>query len=168
MSTTLIATTSVGAGGASSITFSSIPGTYTDLLLILSARATSTTSAITLNLNGSATSFSGRLLQSNGSAASSTTTTTLISNTSISTDTANTFGALRLYIPNYAGSTNKTFSVDAISENNGSAAFIQLVAGLWSNTAAITSVTLNLANFAQNSVASLYGITKGSGGATVS
>ena len=168
MYTQLISTTTVGAGGASSITFSSIPATYTDLVIILSARATSTTANITLNLNGSATSFTGRYLTGNGSGASSTTSTTLIGTSSISTDTANTFGSLRLHLPNYTASAYKGFYVDNVSENNGGTAYTQTFAGLWSDTSAITSVTLNLANFAQYTVASLYGLTKGSGGATVS
>jgi hypothetical protein len=165
---TLIASATVGVGGAATIDFTAIPATYTDLVLVLSARATSTTATITLSLNGSSASFTGRYLQGNGSAASSTTSTTLIGNASISTDTANTFGNLQLIIPNYASSNNKAFSVDVVTENNATSAFAQYFAGLWSNTAVINQVTLNLANFAQHSTAYLYGTLKGSGGATVS
>lgn len=164
---TLISSSTVGVGGAASITFSSIPGTYTDLTLVLSARATSTTASMTIAFNGSSTSFSGRYLQGTGAAASSTTSTTLIGNSSVSTDTANTFGNLQLMIPNYAGAANKNFSVEVVSENNGATAFEQAFTSVWANTAAITSITLNLANFAQNTTAYLYGTLKGSGGATV-
>lgn len=163
---TLITSVTVGAGGAATIDFTSIPGTYTDLVVLLSARATSTTATITLSINGSTTSFTGRYLQGNGASSTSTTSTTLIGNSDISTDTANTFSNLQLYIPNYAGSTNKSFSVDTVTENNAATAYTQIFAGLWSNTNAITQVTLNLANFAQYSTAYLYGLTKGSGGAT--
>lgn len=164
----LISNATVGAGGAATITFSSIPGTYTDLVLIISARATSTTSDITINFNGSSSSFSGRYLQGSGGGTSSTTSTTFIGRASISTDTASTFGNIQVLIPNYAGSTNKSFAVETVTENNNTTAYQQIVSGLWSNTAAITSITLNLANFAENSTAYLYGILKGSGGATVS
>lgn len=164
---TLIGSVAVGAGGAATIDFTSIPGTYTDLTLVLSARATSTTATITLAFNGSSASFTGRYMQGNGAAASSTTSTTLIGNSPISTDTASTFGNLLLVIPNYAGATNKTFSVDVVTENNATTAYQQIFAGLWSNTAAITQVTLSLANFAQYSTAYLYGTLKGSGGASV-
>lgn len=164
----LISSVTVGAGGAASINFTSIPGTYTDLVLVLSPRATSTTASITIAFNGSTASFTGRYLQGNAASATSTTSTTFIGTSSISTDTASTFGSLQLLIPNYAGSANKTFLVDTVSENNGTTAYAQIFGGMWSNTAAITEVTLSLANFAQYSSASLYGILKGSGGATVS
>ena len=164
----LINSVTVGAGGAATIDFSSIPGTYTDLMLVLSARATSTTATITVAFNGSSASFTNLYMQGNGSGVTSTTGTTLVGNASVSTDTASTFGNLSIFIPNYAGSANKNFSVDTVSENNSGTAFTQIFTGVWANTAAITQITLSLANFAQYSSASLYGILKGSGGATVS
>jgi hypothetical protein len=135
---------------------------------VLSARATSTTATITVAFNGSSASFTNRYVQGNGSGVTSITGTTLVGNASISTDTASTFGNLSILMPNYAGAANKNFSVDVASENNATTAFTQIFAGVWANTAAITQVTLSLANFAQHSNAYLYGILKGSGGATVS
>ena len=164
----LISSASVGVGGAATIDFSAIPGTYTDLMLVLSARATSTTATITVAFNGSAASFTNIYLQGDGLAVTSTTGTTLVGRASISTDTASTFGNLSIYIPNYAGSADKNFSVDTVSENNSGTAYTQIFTGVWANTAAITQITLSLANFAQHSNAYLYGILKGSGGATVS
>lgn len=164
---TLIASATVGAGGASSIDFSSIPGTYTDLVLVVSARATSTTASMTIAFNGSSASFTSRYLQGNGSAASSATGTTLIGNSSVSTDTASTFGNLQIVIPNYSGSRNKAFSIESVTENMAASALQQMFASIWANTAAITQITLNLSNFAQHSSAYLYGTLKGSGGATV-
>lgn len=168
MFSNLIASATVGAGGAASIDFSAIPQIYTDLTLVLSARATSTTSSITVAFNGSSSSFAGVYLQGDPpGGTTSATTTTLIGRSSISTDSASAFGNLRLFIPNYAGATNKTFSVDNVTGNYGGTAYQQMISGLWSNTAAITQITLSLANFAQYSTAYLYGTTKGSGGATV-
>jgi hypothetical protein len=164
----LISSISVGVGGAATIDFTSIPGTYTDLMLVLSARATSTTATITVTFNGSAASFTNLYLEGNGSAVSSTTGTTLVGNASISTNTASTFGNLSILIPNYTGSANKNFSVDVVTEDNATTAFQQIFTGVWANSAAITQVTLSLPNFAQNTTAYLYGILKGSGGATVS
>jgi hypothetical protein len=164
---TLIASTTVGAGGASTIDFTSIPGTYTDLVLVLSSRASSTTATITVAFNGSSTGFTTRYLQGTGAAVSSTTGTTLVGNSSISTDTASIFGSLQLMIANYASANNKTYSLDVVTENNAATAYQQTFAGVWANTAAITQVTLSLANFAQYSTAYLYGTLKGSGGATV-
>jgi hypothetical protein len=164
----LISSTTVGVGGASTIIFSSIPATYTDLKLVLSARATSTTPTMTIAFNGSSASFTNIYLQGNGSGVTSASRATFIGNASISTDSTSTFGNLEIYIANYANASNKYFSVDAVSENNSTTAFQHPVAGFWSNTAAITQVTLSLANFAQNTTAYLYGILKGSGGATAS
>lgn len=164
----LISSVSVGVGGAATIDLTSIPGTYTDLMLVLSARATSTTATITVAFNGSSASFTNLYMEGNGSGVTSTTGTTLVGRASISTDTASTFGNLSIYIPNYAGSADKNFSVDTVSENNSGTAYTQIFTGVWANTAAITQITLSLANFAQHSNAYLYGILKGSGGATVS
>jgi len=65
-----------------------------------------------------------------------------------------------LYIPNYTSSNYKSASSDDVTENNATTAFQYLEAWLWSNTAAITSLTLqpNLGSFPQYSSASLYGI----------
>jgi hypothetical protein len=76
--------------------------------------------------------------------------------------TANTFGNGEIYIPNYAGSTQKSVSADAVAENN-SATYIYsaLNAGLWTGTAAITSIKLLIPsyNFVQYSTAYLYGVS---------
>jgi hypothetical protein len=78
----------------------------------------------------------------------------------MSTDTANTFGNTDIYIPNYAGSANKSVSVDTVEENNGTTARALLGAILWSNTAAITALGLTpvSGSFVQYSTATLYGI----------
>lgn len=172
MTMQLIATQTVGAGGAASIDFTSIPGTYTDLYLTLSARATSGSSSAILHFNGITTNESSRLLLGNGSATSSGTISTnmyVAVGLNDSAATANTFSSADLYIPNYAGNKNKSSSSQGVNENNATNSNLMLIANLWSNTAAITSISLTSAsgNFAQYSTASLYGITKGSGGANV-
>jgi hypothetical protein len=163
---TLIASNTVGSGGASSITFSSIPSTYTDLLVKVSGRATDSSvyAGIYVSFNGTAYNSTGRIIEGDGSSASSAT----FSNGAISfiagaTATANTFGSTELYIPNYAGSTNKSYSSDGVGENNATLALAQLNAGLWSNTAAITQITLDSYSsntFVQYSSFYLYGISK--------
>ena len=173
MSMTLISTVTVGSGGAASIAFSSIVGTATDLLLVINARSNRslTEDGCLISFNGSTSSFTGRTLRGSGSGVSSFTTTRLLGDINGATTTSNTFANLSVYIPNYAGSTNKSFSVDSVSEANATQAWQYIIAGLWSNTAAITSVTLTPESgtaFVENSTASLYTITKGSGGATVS
>jgi hypothetical protein len=67
-----------------------------------------------------------------------------------------------MYIPNYASSNYKSFSIDSVTENNGTVAYQIMHAGVWSNTAAITSLTITAAggNLAQYSTATLYGVYK--------
>ena len=171
MTMTLVSTVTVGAGGATSIAFTGIPQTGTDLLIRISSRNSGGVNAALISFNSSTTGFSARRLFGSGSTVSSNTYTDNRGfYTSFSTDTAGTFGNCEIYIPNYSGSTNKSYSSDSVSENNAAAAYQALIAGLWSNTAAITSISLypTSGNFDQYSTASLYTITKGSGGATVS
>ena len=174
MTMTLIQTVTVGAGGASSIDFTSIPGTATDLLVVCSLRNTTNESGIRLRFNtDTGSNYPYRMLYGNGASATSETgTTTGIATYSAAylSATANTYGNISFYIPNYAGSTNKSVSVDGVSENNATTAYQALTAGLWSNTAAITTVKVTAwsGTWAENSTASLYSVTKGSGGASVS
>ena len=155
-----IATVEVGSAGASTIDFTSIPSGYTDLCLKVNARNTNTNNEMSIKFNGSATSYSARVLYGTGSAAGSYTGgSTAMDGTASepSNYTANTFANSEIYIPNYAGATNKSVSIDGVQENNATAAIAQLAAGLWSNTAAINQITLTAA-FAQYSTATLYGI----------
>jgi hypothetical protein len=103
---------------------------------------------------------SGRTIQGSGSGTSSSSLTSFPYVTSGNTSTANTFGNAEIYIPNYAGSTFKPFWVDSVSENNATLSFQRLSANLWSNTAAITSITFS-SGIAEHSTFTLYGITKG-------
>lgn len=158
-----IATVTVGSGGAANITFSSIPATYTDLVVKISARTTATNgSYITMGFNGSTSSFSNRTLYgSGGSVGSFTVPTRFGGYINNSGTTANTFSNTEIYIPNYTSANNKSFSDDGASETNGTAAELSLSAGLWSNTSAITSIELGVGdagNFAEYSTATLYGI----------
>jgi hypothetical protein len=159
------------ASTAASVTFSSIVGTYTDLRLIYSARdnrsSTNFTDDVTIKFNGSATSdYSSKVLYGGGGGAASlgnsAATYSYGGYVTDTSGTANTFGSSDIYIPNYAGSNNKSFSVDAVSESNdANNVYISLQAGLRSNTAAITSITLAPLNgtlFSVSSTFYLYGI----------
>ena len=165
---TQIAAVTVGSGGASSIDFTSIPSTYTDLCVKLSARTNlaDTEEFLRLEFNGSGgTAYSYRNVYANGSAAVSLNGSGAanvlyggIANASLST--SNTFSNCEIYIPNYAGSNNKSFSGDLVNEQNATKAFTMLVAGLWANTSAITSIKLTpqSGSLVQYSTATLYGI----------
>lgn len=170
---TLISSVTVGAGGAASITFSSIPATYTDLTLVLSLRDTTTWAFTQISFNGvGGSSYTVRTLEGSGAAVTSRTSasTSAFDYPPIdkSSYTANTFSNVVVTIPNYAGSTNKTVSFDGVSENNATEAYAILGAGLFANTSAISSISIGHGStFAQYSTAYLYGTLKGSGGATV-
>lgn len=158
-----IASVTVGSGGASTIDFTNIPQNYTDLVLRFSARTNraSVVDDVAISFNGSTTSFSGREIYGDGAAAASITTTRAAGVTAGANATASTFGNSEIYIPNYVGSANKSFSVDGVQETNGNTAYMVLLAGLWSNTVAITSISLSPLNgtsFNQYSSATLYGI----------
>jgi hypothetical protein len=171
MSFTLIETKTLGADAAS-IEFTSIPQTFTDLVVLCSLR--STESAVSsfgrIEFNGVSTVDSGssrRDLSGSGSAATSSGGVgSLLFPINGSTSTANTFGNGTIYVPNYTAAVNKSLSIDAVNENNATAALQFLIAGLWPITTAISSLQIN--NFANSLVAgstiSLYGITKGSDG----
>jgi hypothetical protein len=166
-----IASVAVGAGGASTLGFTSIPSSYTDLCVKISARGTVNAggtdhwidTSIGFNGAGSNVSITNRVLYGLGNTAGSTSGTTTSGGATTAADaTASTFSNTEIYIPNYAGSANKSFSIDIVTEDNQTKSLAFLLAGLWSNTAAITSITLYPAtgNFAQYSTATLYGILK--------
>lgn len=160
-----IATVTVGAGGATSIEFTSIPATYTDLLVKISARITRpgvATDIMNVSFNGTSTNESSRRIEADGSLVTSASNSLLLAYTADGSGaTANTFGNGDFYIPNYAGSNYKSASNDGVSENNATTAYIGMAANLWSNTSAITSITFTPdagTNFVQYSTATLYGI----------
>jgi hypothetical protein len=164
----LIETITVGSGGAASIDFNSIPQTYTDLVLVMSMRtaAAGVADYAAVSFNSSTSSFSQRTLAGTGTTAVSATYTTspdsrIVSQVVGNTATASVFSSGSLYIPNYTSSANKSFSYDAARENNTTGSELSFGAGLWSVTAAITSIAITAwsgSTILQYSSASLYGI----------
>ena len=171
-----IATVTVGAGGATSISFSSIPSTFTDLVLVVSARMSSSTpTQIGVQLNGTTSGYTYRY--ENGTT-SSDQTGPLIGGTAMLAGiapgtgyTANTFSSTQITIPNYTSSTNKSSLAESFAENNASVGQPGYFSAATSNvTATVSSLAVvvgNGASFVQDSAATLYGIAKGSGGASV-
>ena len=159
-----IATVTVGSGGASTIDFTSIPGTYTDLAIALSVRGTLNTGSgvmyLQFNNDTSSSSYSYRRLLGSGSAASSASGDDYIIDVlQGDNSTASTFGSEYIYIPNYTGSNYKSVGNDFVGENNGTLAYMGFMAFIWKSTAAITSIKLSgNGSFKQYSTATLYGI----------
>ena len=172
MTYTLIAHTEVGSGGAANITFSSIPATFTDLVVVLSARsnvALASGGAIgKVDFNNFATEPTSRALRGQGSGSpASFTNNQFVINPSDST--SSTFGNATIYITNYRTSASKSISIDSVSENNATFAEQQINAQLWSVSDAITTLRITpfTGSLVEFSSATLYGVTAGSSGGVV-
>lgn len=163
-----IATTTVGAGGTATVTFSSIPSTYTHLQ-IRGLQRTSNTSGgnwtVNLRFNGdTGSNYTYHGLRGDGSSAIAYAgANQTISLSIISGDDANTslgWGVGYTDILDYAN-TNKYKTVRTLTgfEENGSG-MVELTSGLWLSTSAITSISLGAGsgNFLQYSHFALYGI----------
>jgi hypothetical protein len=153
------------------VSFTSIPQTYTDLVVLLSARhGTTTNRDLWMQFNEVSGNLSSRRLTGNGSSAFSSNTTIIATNADIPgpSQTANTFSSYQAYIPNYTSNLVKTVSIDSVGENNGAVAHQNIVAGLWNVASPITSIQLvvTAASFVAGTTISLYGITAGSDGIT--
>jgi len=170
----LIATTTLTTA-QNQILFTSVPQTFTDLVLLVSNRSAglATNIQLVLRLNGDASSsnYSFRRLFGDGVASQSNSGTGLsylaIGESSAGNSTANTFSNTAIYIPNYTSSANKRLLSDSVNENNATASFQVLNASLWADNSAITQLQLidfGGNNFVSGSTASLYGILKGSDG----
>jgi len=155
------------SSNAASVTFSSIPADYTDLVIKTSLRhnAASTQDTFLLTQINGATGFSNTWLRGDGS--SKLSLRTLVGSASYlgqipgATATSNTFDNTEIYIASYTAAQYKPFSVYSVQENNSATAYMGTTAGLWSNTAAITSIefSANGQSFVTGSSFYLYGIS---------
>ena len=159
---TPIATTTT-SGSASTYTFSSIPSTYTDLILVVSGTNSSgSTEDLMVRYNGdSATNYSRTFLEQNSSSSSSGRTSN------------QTYAIIGGYIPpgrnfvsifqflNYSNTTTYKTSLSRANESGTSYALYATV-GLWRSTSAINSVQVfwpSAGNFGNGTTMTLYGIT---------
>ena len=164
---TLISSQVLGSSSAS-VTFSSIPATYTDLVMRTSVRTdrVNVNDLMSLTFNGDTTAnYSRRSLLGSGSAVSSGNDSGANSVREITVNgnssTTNTFANCEIYISNYLVSAQKPLSIHYSTENNATAAVTAVLAYLWNNTAAITSmnfVPVTGPNFLTGSSFYLYGI----------
>jgi len=163
---TLIDSATVGSGGAAAVTFSSIPGTYTDLLVKVSGRGLQSGVQTTYDLrfNGSSANWdsSNARIYGDGAAAASDTTTPPYLFATGTTATTNVFSNDEIYIPNYANTTlYKPVVTYTAAETNATTTYVGTQAGNWENTSAITSITLTgvVNSFIQYTTVYLYGIS---------
>ena len=152
-----IATTTLGAA-ASTITFSSIPGTYTDLRLVVLGIDGTGNFALRFN-SDSGTNYSRTYMQGDGTSAISARNTSTI-RAPIGNVYPDQFSICEVDIFSYAGSTNKTLLYKGSADQNGSGT-IQVGVDLWRSTSAITSIQIvndTGGNFDIGTTATLYGI----------
>jgi hypothetical protein len=155
-----IATTTLGSA-ASSITFSSIASSWTDIKVIIVATAASNANFAFRFNSDSGSNYSRTRLAADGTSVTSsanTNQTELQLTSSFSIGTTPVMRTLDIF--SYAGSTNKTVLFEEINDLNGSGGINKQV-GLWRSTAAITSINFfaqSATNFAAGTTATLYGI----------
>ena len=160
-----IATTTLGSA-ASSITFSSIASSWTDLRLVLVVPASPDTSGnININLNSdSGSNYSFTRIAGDGTSATSSAGTNQVRFRPsdgfnwTGSSTAPVFIESNFF--SYAGSTNKTV-LFATSEDRNGAGSTKRIVGLWRNTSAITTIAFTTdagTNYPVGTTATLYGI----------
>ena len=150
-----LATTTLGSA-ASSVTFSSIPGTYRDLVFVMSGTSTTATD-VTMQINNNSDNIytSVRMLGDGTNASSSTTSGT--SGTWLRFSAPSVIGSNRVQFMDYAQTDkHKTMLIRTDNSNSLTAAR----AARWGSTNAITSfkVTSDSGNFSVGSTFSLYGV----------
>ena len=148
-----------------SITFSNIPQTYTDLVLQFSARVDINTGEragrVGLRPNGLTTSIAGRRLRGNGTPSSVATETTggafeiFASDNTISP----AFSTVTIYCKGYASSNEKLFSINQSAEGNAANTPMAIAGVRWNSSSPITSLEINYSNGIDFGIFTLYGIS---------
>ena len=161
-----IQTVNVGSGGASSVSFTSIPSTYTHLQIRAIARGSAATNEIWAQFNSdTAANYSTHQVYGSGAAAGASGTASTsyakVGELSGTNASASIFGVSVIDILDYAN-TNKYKTTRALTgtDINGSGGYIVFASGNWRSTSAISSITLyyNTYSFNQYSSFALYGI----------
>jgi hypothetical protein len=159
-----IASYTVGSGGISSVDFLAIPQNYDDLIIKISARSANASSFDNprLSFNTITTNFNRKeLYAESGTIGAEQPADRIFGNVPGANAPANTFGVLEMYLPKYTSRNYKPYSVDSFTEHNSTTYSMWMLAGLWSNTSAINSISITLntaANFVQYSTFTLYGV----------
>jgi len=154
-----IATVTVGSGGASVITFSSIPSGFAHLQIRF-IYETGDWGTFRFNGDTTASNYRGHQLAGNGSTASASTSANIIYEPQASNGGSRNCYAGIIDILDYTSTTkNKVTRSLEGTDINGSG-YIYLTSGLWMNTAAVTSITMtrNTTDWGNYSSFALYGI----------
>jgi hypothetical protein len=154
----LINSTTLGSA-QSSVTFSPIPGTFTDLVLVIAGVTTSGTEAVGVQFNSdTGSNYSRTVLFGNGSTAASIRDSNS-TNSALGVLDSATQGNTIYHFMDYANTTTfKTF----IARGNVASEQTRAAVGLWRSTSAITSITVLVStSFASGTNFKLYGIEAG-------
>ena len=150
-----IATTTISGTSTNSHTFSSIPATYTDLVLVVSGSTVSADGVLSQVNGDTGSNYSATFIYGDGSTASSirNANTSFLSTGYFDTTNSN-------MIIHYMDYKNTTTYKTVLSRTNASASFIGARVSLWRNTAAITSIKIYglTANLGNATTLTLYGI----------
>lgn len=157
------------SSSTSTVTLSSIPQTYTDLKVVISARSATSgpTDKVIMQPNNSSSVTFRNLINEGGSVQSYTQAAYgnvggLIGFIPAATATTTTFGNIETYLANYTNtSNNKIYGVNGLSEDNVTAGWAWQGASYYPSTSAITSLVFTLdtaSSFVANSSFQLYGI----------
>jgi hypothetical protein len=157
--------TATGTGSSGVITFSSIPSTFKHLQLRITARSSGGNTEIAFTCNGdTGSNYSYHFVYGDGSAvaasASSSVASMKVAYGSASTALASTNAVNIVDLLDYQD-TNKYKTIRSLSglDVNGSGGFAQLSSGSWRSTAAVSTLTLTLANnYTTATQIALYGI----------
>lgn len=155
--------TQTASGSASTIVFSSIPSTYTDLIMIINSGTSNSNYDLNLRLNGdSGSNYSQTNLRGNGSSASSsrgTNATLFYMDDQGNTVTGSINGMYIVHINNYSNTTTYKTMLSRAGFAGGTAT--ELNVSLWRSTSAINQLTIgtNAGNIYTGSTFTLYGIT---------
>jgi hypothetical protein len=159
------------ASATASVTFSTIPSGYTDLVLVINTRSNTTSASDTklyVNFNGdTGSNYSQTFLFGNGSTAGSSRASNqaFIYAGDISATGGSSYAGIStviLQVQNYSNTTTNKTLLSRVSSPN---VFAEAVVGLWRSTAAINSIALDLEGtpqFISGSTFTLYGIKAGS------
>ena len=159
-----IATTTLSTAAAD-VTFTSISGTYTDLVLVVTAQQVTSGEDLVLQFNSdTASNYSRTYLCGDGSTAHSgrsTSATNIILDHHATPPTTTSFGVATINIQNYSNTTTYKTTISRANSLDASYAGTVANVGLWRSTSAITAVKIfctNSSNLKTGTVATLYGI----------
>ena len=160
---TPIATNVISNTTTQSITFSSISGSYTDLVVVFNGGTNTSASNVDVTFNNdTGSNYSITYMNGDGSTAISSRAT---NQTAIRTNDggypSTDYNTVHIFsVMNYSNSTTYKTLLSRANKATGTGAGVSAVVGLWRSTSAITSITISVgANcFRNGSTLSLYGI----------